>query len=253
MICELKNLESLDLHSWDKSNIDNFNLYKLEKLKRLRVYPSVSQNILDHMKFGVFQDLEELYVYFKGASVESVQEMNRITPNLKKVLIYSAPSDTINALLETLKNLESVEIEAANWEVDNEIVCSNIKHLKVSCGRHFKFSAEHFTQQFPNLEYLRIYECSIEVTEPFFATLLAGLKRLKKLEMWINCDYGFDLDLESVLQWFNKYGKQCEDVRAAFTVYIAPKVTVEKYAISKCPGELFYSIIALPVLSYSYF
>jgi hypothetical protein len=34
---------------------------------------------------GGSKDLEELYAHFDWASVESVQDMKRITPNLKKI------------------------------------------------------------------------------------------------------------------------------------------------------------------------
>jgi hypothetical protein len=54
-------------------------------LRRLKVSLGFSKNILDHLKFGVFNDLEELEACFEGASVESVRKMKRIAPNLKKI------------------------------------------------------------------------------------------------------------------------------------------------------------------------
>jgi hypothetical protein len=57
-ICELKNLETLELDGCrmdDNSGLDN--LQKLKQLKCLNVDKNVSKNILDHMKFGVFKDL----------------------------------------------------------------------------------------------------------------------------------------------------------------------------------------------------
>jgi hypothetical protein len=89
MICELKQLETLELYGRTSESSGLNNLYQLEKLKRLAVGHYVCDNILDHLKFGVFNDLEELDAAFEGASVESFQEMKQITPNLKKISIHS--------------------------------------------------------------------------------------------------------------------------------------------------------------------
>ncbi len=110
MICELKQLEILELRGSASDSSGLNNLHKLEKLKRLKVSKCVCRNILDHMKFGIFEDLEELDAAFEGASLESIQEIKRITPNLEKLGIQYTPLDTINALLETLENLEILEI-----------------------------------------------------------------------------------------------------------------------------------------------
>ncbi len=109
MIWELKNLECLELDSCQLRLGENLNnLHKLEKLKKLKASRVVCSNILDHMKFGVFQNLEELDAYFEGASVASIREMKRIAPNLKKIKIHSAPPGVINVLKKTLQNLEVV-------------------------------------------------------------------------------------------------------------------------------------------------
>ncbi len=98
MICELKQLETLELWGMAVENSGLNKLYQLEKLKRLKSSRYVSRNILDQLKFGVFEDLEELDACFRGASVESIQEMKRIIPNLKKIEIqYDTPSDIVNA------------------------------------------------------------------------------------------------------------------------------------------------------------
>jgi hypothetical protein len=92
MICGLKSLETLELDSQQVNNSSGLgNLHKLRKLKRLKASFGVSPNILDHLKFGAYTDLEELYGCFKGASMESVQEMNRIARNLRKLEIYAKP------------------------------------------------------------------------------------------------------------------------------------------------------------------
>jgi hypothetical protein len=84
LICGLKKLEALDLRSWFE-NPNLTNLHKLQTLRRLKVSIGFSKNILDHLKLGVFNDLEELEACFEGASVESIRKMKRIAPNLKKI------------------------------------------------------------------------------------------------------------------------------------------------------------------------
>jgi hypothetical protein len=111
MICELKQLETLELRGDPVENNVLNKLYQLQKLKRLEIGWYVSRNILDQLKFGIFNDLQELDARFDGASVESIQEMKRITPNMKTIEIEYAASDTINALLETLENLERIKVK----------------------------------------------------------------------------------------------------------------------------------------------
>jgi hypothetical protein len=69
LICGLKNLKSLELSGWTENNRCKWdNLHKLEILKSLMVSGRVSRNILDHLKYGIFNDLEELSAFFKDAS-----------------------------------------------------------------------------------------------------------------------------------------------------------------------------------------
>jgi hypothetical protein len=228
----LKNLESLELKgSSDSSNLDN--LHKLEKLRRLHVSRFVSRNILNHMQFGVFNDLEELDAHFEDASVESIREMKRITPNLKKLEIQSAPSsNTINAFLETLDILESVKIPD-DWKMSGK-VCPNIKHLHVET-EDFTFHADQMTKQFPNLEDLKITGCSLEVKESLFIEFLSGLKQLKTLYMRIWCRS--ILDSETPLQWIKQHGKHLDDVSIIFV--LPDPEFYPTYAIEKKPGDKF--------------
>jgi hypothetical protein len=230
-IYELKNLETLELKGRSDGSNDLSNLHKLEKLKRLAV-GWVSRNILNHMQFGVFNDLEELNAHFEGASVESVREMKQITPNLKKLVIQDATSDTINTLLETLESLESVEIWDA-WDMSGK-VCPSIKQLHVKTNR-FKFNAEQMTKKFPNLQDLEIKACSSEVTESFFATLLSGLKQLKTLYMRILSRS--KLDPESALQLIQQHGAHLENVSIIFV--LPDPEFYPTYAIEKRPGAAF--------------
>jgi hypothetical protein len=172
----------------------------------------MSLNILEHLQFGIFNNLQELDVYFEGATLDSIREMKRITPNLKKIEIHSYSSDQINALLETLKNLESVKIEYEGWEISNENFCPKVKYLHVNSN----LNAEQFTKNFPNLESLKIGTFSlVEEPKSFFVTLLSELKQLKTLDMniWTN----LELDRESALQCFQQYGKHLIDVYVYFT------------------------------------
>jgi hypothetical protein len=184
----------------------------LGKLRRLQVGRNLSGNILDHMKFGVFQNLQELDAGFEGASLEGVQDMKRITPNLKKIVIQFACSETINAVLETLENFETIKLwNVTSWEL-TEKIHQNIKKLHLDCKFEFKFNAEQFSQQFPNLEYLRIDLCSSN--QPFLATLFTQLKRLKILYMKVFCYY--DFEPKSALQCFQDGGKTVEDAKIVF-------------------------------------
>jgi hypothetical protein len=92
-IWELKNLETLDLQVSFGNGSSLNNVHNLKKLKRLRVHG----NILQHLQFGVFDNLEELEAPFRGVFLEAVQEMKRIVPNLKNLVIFGVNSSvTIN-------------------------------------------------------------------------------------------------------------------------------------------------------------
>jgi hypothetical protein len=142
--------------------------------------------------------------------LESIQQLKRITPNLKKIEIL-ASSGTINWLLETLENLEAVKIKSYHWEM-SERVCPKIKYLDVNCTFRYTniFKAEQFGKMFPNLEYLKVHCCSIDVIEPYVVTLLSGLKQLKTLQMNIESDS--ELNADSILHCFQNYGGKLEDV-----------------------------------------
>jgi DNA-binding Lrp family transcriptional regulator len=229
MIWELRSLETLELsgelREADRSNLNQ--LHRLEKLKRLKiVHINVCENILDYMKFGVFQDLEELDAIFVDASVDSVQEMKRIAPNLKKIQIHFAPSDTIDALLETLKNLESVKIVGGTWK-KSEKVYLKIEALHIESVQ--EIIVEQFATKFPNLVDLTIQFCRIDLTISAFVTLLSELKQLRKLRL----DYvrsGLEVDRESVLQCFRDHGTKLEEyfINVSFSIESAKDVPVMK-------------------------
>jgi hypothetical protein len=232
MIWKLKNLETLELGRTASDANGLNNLHKLKKLKSLKVGRDVSRNVLEHLRFGVLNDLDELDAYFDDASLESVQEMKRITPKLKKIVLRSGTSDTMNALLETLEKLESVKIQQGPGTL-NKKVYPNIKYFSVST--EFKFSAAQFSKMFPNIECLKLFRCVTEITEPFLVTLLSGLKQLKTLQMNIQNYSG--LDRESALQFFQQYGSSLEEASVSFR--ISDSETVPGFSIKKRPGDSF--------------
>jgi hypothetical protein len=238
MICELKQLETLELFGRAMENSGLNKLYQLQKLKRLAVGEAISRNILEHLKFGIFEVLEELYARFDVTFVESIQEMKRITPNLKTIEIKYAASNTINALLETLENLENVIVCRCIWENTSKKVLPKIKHLEVDNRFGSEFTADHLAHQFPNLEFLKIEQINFEVTEPYFVKLLSGLKRLKTLQMDIQSDS--KLESEFILPCFKEYGKHLETVHVRAVENRNPlqeRSGVIGFTIEKQPNE----------------
>jgi hypothetical protein len=242
MIWELKNLETLELDGSvsDRNSLND--IHKLQKLKRLKISNGMSSNILEHLQFGVCNDLEELNAFFSGASLDSTREMKRITPNLKEIEIHCNSLDTFDELLETLENLESVTIlNGSAWEIPSEKFYPKMKYLDVNLNFisfqfpfafSVNFSAEQFAKTFPNLETFKINRCSLKVTESsqFFVTLLSELKELKTFHMQIWAD--LELDRESALQCFQRYGKHLKDVQVCFyfpeSEHARPSFAIEK-------------------------
>jgi hypothetical protein len=212
MISELENLEILELHS-NMNESKKLNLCKLEKLKTLHI----DGGVVDRIRFGVFNDLEELAAFFYGASVESIQEMKRITPNLKKITIFTGSSDTFNALLDNLENLEWVRITTEGvWKMSGKVY-PKIKYLCSNTRTRYN------PKLFPNLEYL----CNgpvnhwtmepLEVLESSLATLFDELKQLK--QFYLKIFYDSDLDLESIFNCIRDHGKNVEEFKIEISYY----------------------------------
>jgi hypothetical protein len=218
VICELKSLECLELSSYREMDSRNLNnLHQLKILRRLKVDQYVSRNILDHMKFGVFEDLEELDAYFQDASVDSLLDVKKFAPNLKKIQISLASSDTINSLLENLENLESVKINGSvAWDLPPNKVYPKLKHLHIAHLFARRISAERLTEMFPNLEYFRVFRFldKFESAQSLH-TLLKGMKRLKKLRLDDVHEQGFNSNIlapEFVLQCVRDGGKKLKEI-----------------------------------------
>ncbi len=199
-------------------------LYKLAKLKKLELHECASWNILGHLLFGVFYDLEELDAHFEIAFEEDIQEMSRFTPNLKKLKINFASSDIINAFLGNLESLETVNIYSHLcdfWNLPDK-VHPQIKHLDINTTLVPNFTAEQFTKAFPNLEFFKTDkfriddDSKIEDIESFFVTLLSGLKKLRGIHMEIWVRKELNIDQESLLRCVTKYGKNLQDVKIHF-------------------------------------
>ncbi len=221
-----ENLKFLKLTMWNSSDAHFEMIWKL--------------NILDNLQFGIFNDLEELDAYFYRASLDSIREMKRITPNLKKLVIDSHFSYQINALLETLENLESVEIKNGYaLKIPSEKFYPKMKYLHTNNPFDSNFSAEQILKTFPNLETLKIDRCSLDVTESFLVTLLSELKQLKtlRLEIWSR----LELDRETALQCLQQHGDNLEDVKLVFR--FRHLENVHPYAINKRQGGFFASTI----------
>jgi hypothetical protein len=216
LILSLRNLEVLELDGWMRVERTAMNkLHELEKLKRLKATARFIRNILKHIKFGVFNALEELDASFEGASVEATRELKRITPNLKKIWYKSGHSaDTTNAMLDALEHLEAVQISGSEWKVPGKVY-PKIKTLYISCSYNLNFNAEHLSKAFPNLEIFKIEKFRFKVvTESFFVTLLIELKHLKALHMFIQ---NFrQLDRITVYQCIQKFGNHLIDVEILF-------------------------------------
>jgi hypothetical protein len=158
VVCELTNLESLRLSSHLRCNdrLGLNSIHKLQKLKKLEVGWSVVENMLDHLKFGVFNDLEELDARFEGVSVKGVRQIKQITPNLKKLVIWQACSNTFPVFMESLEKLETLRIVSFGrlWK-PAERVYPKIKYLELSPDT--REHAAQFRKMFPNLVNLYKY------------------------------------------------------------------------------------------------
>jgi hypothetical protein len=239
MIWDLKNLETLELDGSvnDESSLND--IQKLQKLKCLKISSGMSLNILDHLQFGVFHDLEELDACFEGASLDLIRKMNQITPKLKKIEIRCDSSDTVNALLENLENLKSVTIgdDCKNWIVPSEKFYPKVKCLDVPTLNNP--NAEQITKTFPNLETMKIYTCYLVEPILFLITLLNELKQLKTLRLGTQSH--LVLDRESALECFQQHGKHLEDVYVRFNSFFSENV---RLFVIKRPGKSFLFCIS---------
>jgi hypothetical protein len=180
-ILGMKNLECLDLgpanhgfilepkrRSLRRTEKALGKLHKMKSLKTLKLYHDHTGTI---SKFGVFENLEELHADFQYTS-ESVREMKRITPNLKRIVIgyafTSSPngSDKINALLEVLEHLESVTIRwKTKWDLGEKVYLKT-KKVDIYCRYDRKFIVEQLLKRFPNLETLYVNDRLVDLLDP---------------------------------------------------------------------------------------
>jgi hypothetical protein len=216
LIFELKNLESLDL--WCDSSLPDSrklnDLQKLKNLKFLKVSGCNHGNILNHLRIVIFEDLEELDGQFYNVDLESIEDLNRIAPKLKKLTVSTVSSPTINKLLETLENLEILTVKYLNWELPS-FISPKIKQLKYLNESFDSDHARLLVQIFPNLDRLIIKDCCSNLTKRFLETVLRGLNRLEELQ--VGLQYGkVKFDADFVLQCVNKFGKNLKKICVGF-------------------------------------
>jgi hypothetical protein len=215
MICELVNLETLELRGQASNSSGLDKIRRLGKLKKLVVDWGLSEDILSHLQLGVFNDLEELDGYFYGSSQESIQEMKKIAPNLRKISVWCNSSNTINALLEALADLENLETlkirEDVPWQIPSNKHYPRIKHLDIYCQFSDRINVDQFAKTFPNLESLNFYKYPFELTEVSLIRLLGGLKQIRKLSLTTTNVFCM-FDSVVALQCFRDYGKNLEQL-----------------------------------------
>ncbi len=222
-IFELKNLEVLELESnyWadgtgnaTEENDSLNDLYKLEKLRKLKVVGRNFGNIFNHLRVVTFEDLEELDGQFYNVDLESIEELNRIAPKLKKLTVSTVSSPTINKLLETLANLEILTVKYLNWELPS-FISPKIKQLKYLNESFDPDHARLLVQIFPNLDRLIIKDCCSNLTKRFLETVLRGLNRLEELQ--VGLQYGkVKFDADFVLECVKKFGKNLKKICVGF-------------------------------------
>jgi hypothetical protein len=238
LICGLEKLEELEItkdsRAGDPSGLDQ--LHKLQRLKKLEVAWDVSQNILDHLQFGVFEDLEELDACFVDASLESIREMKRITPNLKKLVVQFASAETINAMLETLDNLETLKVRRrANWSIPAK-PHPKIKYIKIDPDCEV---TTDYPTKFPNLQRLHLRSCPTELTETLLIDLLTGLKRLKELRL-INRKNYMIIDAQTALKCFREFGRGLEILQINTVFRHGPNKIVDGYEMLDLAGNFVF-------------
>jgi hypothetical protein len=91
----------------------------------------VTENILDHLRLGVFNKLQELDASFYNASLESVREMTRITPNLKKIGIRAFSGDN-QCVAGKFGKLSKLGIDEFDEDFIRRLGDSNRKNLSES-------------------------------------------------------------------------------------------------------------------------
>jgi hypothetical protein len=213
LIFGLENLEDLNLVSGtEPGQTDNLNgLYRLKKLRKLHVQGE-AENILEVLKFGVQESLEDLYGYFENIDLESIQNMKRITPNLKKLNVSIIDDSTlINVFLKTLDKLEAFGVYSYTWEFPT-FVLPKIKSLQVIKMIFDIDYAEKMIGTFPNLEHIAIQDFSLVFNEPIFELLLEELKQLKELHFGFIQFENMELNKESILQIVAKFGKNMKKI-----------------------------------------
>ncbi len=188
LIFGLTNLEVLELNSYlTGSQSDRLNdLYRLENLKKLNIYDKDQNNILNNLRFGVHKSLEELDGCFSyNDDLEAIRDMKRITPKLKTIKIKFIDSRPINVLLETLENLEHLQLEYYFCDFPQNSVYPKMKHFELFPLVLIFEKVQKLVKTFPNLQRLIIKDLFINLTKSMLKTLLGELKQLEELKILV--------------------------------------------------------------------
>ncbi len=244
-ILELKTLEVLTLFDcWYENDGFLDNLFKLVNLKELNFSSFLGDGeiILDRMRFGTFNKLEELSADFQGVSVESIRDLNRFAPNLKKINLYSGSSEVINAMLENLGKLESLQswVDSIEWKLTEEqnFTCPNIKSLHYL--EYFPCDTlEHFTKMFPNVEELQFgyWPEKFDIHETI-RIILQQMKQLKKLGL-SQVVKNVAPETDAILQCLLDNGSKVEDLSLNHPYVHIPEIPTKVeagYEIWEEPG-----------------
>jgi hypothetical protein len=216
-IYELKDLEELELDSNLPSFImsDGMNkIHKLEKLRGLKLSGNLSMNIMGNLQFGVHNCLEDLDACFWRTDLESIEEIDRIVPNLKTLKMTSDSSETLSALLANIKNLESLTVHnrLTRWGIPTipGPVFPKLKHLKIH--DRIYVNPRKLARTFPNLESLKIEHSTTEIKKSYLVVLLSELKQLKELKLGTH-GFRFNFDSNFVIQTIQNYGKNLRKIK----------------------------------------
>jgi hypothetical protein len=182
-------LADCDFDNTSHDGTDNF--FKLKILKNLELVDvsNATHNILNGFRFGVMEKLECPFVQ---TSREFLATMSKNLPKLSFLSCSTNSVDTLNCILQTFPNLESLTIVKEDPVPDPQpvritLVDKSMPNLIELCiendGEHGLFleieTAQDIARNFPNLK--RVYIDTIIRSDQLpqaFVTLLGGLKKL---------------------------------------------------------------------------
>jgi hypothetical protein len=157
-ICDLSNLERLDIWALNFPNDNFMSLCKLKKLKSLDFSIDSSDNwdvwnLIGYM-FEINENLEELNASFKGATEDSIVRLGRNLPNLKVLHFHEGLPETVGHILDSFQQLDHLVINFRDTREALHIlhlfsVKNYPKKLKVTMDNYEQYFEVNF--QFGNI------------------------------------------------------------------------------------------------------